>query len=55
MQRTLGRFVNGCVQQADRRTDEYAVLHRLQHVERLFIGMLAVIDHVHPAPHRALH
>ena len=55
MQRALRRFVHRGVQQADRGADEHAVLHGLQHVQRLLVGVLAVVDHIHTAAHRALH
>ncbi len=55
MQRALRRLMHRGVQQTDRRADEHAVLHRLQHVQRFLVRVLAVVDHVHPTPHRALH
>jgi iron(III) transport system ATP-binding protein len=48
------RLVHRGVQQPDRRSHEHAILHRFQHVERLLVGMLAVVDHIDAASHRHL-
>ena len=55
VQRALRRLVHRGVQQPDRRSDEHAILHRLQHIQRFLVGVFAMIDHVDAAAHGTLH
>src|SRR5271166_5237268 len=48
-------FIDGVVNEAEGRSDEDAVLDDFEHIERLFVGEVAMIDAIDPIAHGPLH